>query len=60
MSNELIKQYIGKICRISTGTYGINTVGKIVSINENWIEVETRKGNELINTDYIQNIKIKG
>jgi len=25
-----------------------------------WIEVETRKGNELINTDFIQNIKIKG
>ena len=59
MTNELIKKYIGKNCHISTGTFGINIVGKIIEVNEKWIEVETKKGNELINSEYIQNIKIK-
>ena len=26
--------------------------------NENWIEVETKKGNELVNADFVQSIKI--
>lgn len=59
MTNELIKKYIGKNCQISTGTYGINVVGKIIDVNEIWIEVETKKGNELINSEFIQSIKIK-
>ncbi len=28
-------------------------------VNENWIEVETKKGKELINAEFIQSIKIK-
>lgn len=59
MNNELISKYIGKNCKISTGTYGTTVVGKIISINENWIEVETKKGIELINAEFIQSIKIK-
>ncbi len=59
MTNELIKKYIGKNCHISTGTFGVNVVGKILTINENWIEVETKKGIELVNSEFIQNIKIK-
>ena len=59
MINEVIKKYIGKNCKISTGPYGTNVTGKIVEINENWIEVETRKGMELINAEFIQSIKVK-
>ena len=59
MTNELIKKYLGKKCQISTGTFGVNVVGKIVDINENWIEIETKKGNELINSEFVQNIKVK-
>jgi len=60
MNNELISKYIGKNCKISTGTYyGTAAVGKIISINENWMEVETKKGIELINAEFIQSIKIK-
>lgn len=55
MTNEIIKKYIGFNCRISTGLYGTN----ILAVNENWIEVETKKGKELINSDFIQNIKIQ-
>jgi len=60
MANEAIKKYIGEVCNIfATGALGINVeVGKIIDVNENWIEVETKKGNELINADYIQSIKI--
>jgi len=59
MTNEMIKKYIGLKCKLSTGTYGTNIVGTILEINENWIEVETRKGKELINADFVQNIKVK-
>jgi hypothetical protein len=59
MTNEVIKKYIGKICKISTGSFGTNVVGKIIDVNENWLEVETKKGNELINADFIQSIKVK-
>ncbi len=59
MTNEIIKKYIGKNCKISTGPYGTNVTGKIIEINENWIEVETKKGSELINAEFIQSIKVK-
>lgn len=58
MTNEVIKKYIGKNCKISRGSFGKNAKGKISDVNENWIEVETKKGNELINAEFIQSIKI--
>ena len=58
MTNELIKKYIGKKCLISTGSFGSSVKGIIIEVNENWLEVETRKGNELINAEFIQRIKI--
>ncbi|WP_291642711.1 hypothetical protein [Clostridium sp.] len=59
MTNEVIKKYIGKTCKISTGSFGREVIGEIIDVNENWIEVETKKGKELINADFIQSIKIK-
>jgi preprotein translocase subunit YajC len=59
MTNEVIKKYIGKYCKISTGSFGTNLTGQIIDVNENWLEVETNKGKELINADFIQSIKIK-
>ncbi|HOS17986.1 MAG TPA: hypothetical protein PK438_01755 [Clostridia bacterium] len=59
VTNETLVKYVGKSCMISAGSYGVNTVGRIVSINENWIEVETKKGAiELVNADYVQSVKI--
>ena len=58
MTNDVIKKYIGKECKISTGSFGTNIAGKILDVNENWIEVETKKGNELINAEYVQSIKV--
>lgn len=59
MTNEILKKYIGMNCKISTGSFGTNVVGKIIYVNENWLEVETKKGKELINADFIQSIKVK-
>lgn len=58
MANELINKFIGKTCKISTGSFGTTLVGTLIDVNENWLEVETKKGRELINADYIQSIKV--
>lgn len=58
MTNELVKKYIGQNCMISNGSFGYNVIGNILEVNENWVEVETKKGVELINIEYVQNIKI--
>ncbi|MFA9422886.1 MAG: hypothetical protein ACERLG_04875 [Sedimentibacter sp.] len=58
MTNEVLRKYIGKNCYISTGSFGTTVKAKIIDVNENWIEVETKKGNELINAEFIQSIKI--
>jgi len=59
MSNEILKNYIGMNCKISIGSLGTSVVGKIIDVNENWLEIETKKGKELINADYVQNIRVK-
>lgn len=59
MSNEMIKSCIGKKCTISTGSLGAsysNVV--IVEVVDNWIKVEGKKKTDLLNIDFIQNIKI--
>ncbi|MBW9148104.1 hypothetical protein K2F40_03815 [Clostridium sp. CM028] len=60
MENEAIKKYIGKCCNIfATGGLGLNVeTGKIIEVNGNWVEVETKKGMELINVRFIQCIKL--
>ena len=60
MSNELIKSYIGKVCNITTGSLGPSFVKvTIVEVVDNWIKVESKGKTDLINADFIQNIKIK-
>lgn len=59
MNNEILKKYIGKSVTISFGSYGTNITGKINDIKENWLELESKKGVEIINVEFIQNIKIK-
>ena len=60
MDNEAIKKYIGKLCHLyATGAIGVNVeTGKIIEVNGNWVEVETKKGMELINVQFIQCIKL--
>ena len=59
MTNELIGKYVGRDCYITTGTMGVSVTGKIIEVRENWIEVQTRKGVEILNLDFIQHIRLK-
>ena len=58
MTNELLKKYIERTCQISSGSFGTNIIGKIIDVNENWVEIQTKKGIELVNAEFIQNIKL--
>lgn len=58
MTNELLQKYVGKRCRISSGPYGTSTRGVIREVNDNWLEVETNQGSELVNAEFVQNIKV--
>jgi hypothetical protein len=57
MTNELLQKFIGMSCKISTGSYGTTVKGRIVEVQDNWVEVETTHGRELLNADFIQTIK---
>lgn len=58
MTNELLTKCLGYECDIySNGLTGVT--GKITEVNENWVEVQTKKGIEVINLDFIQKIKIR-
>ncbi|MDA3850843.1 MAG: hypothetical protein PF447_06190 [Spirochaetaceae bacterium] len=59
MGNELIQALLGKECTVSTGTFG-TTFGRVtvIEVRENWIKVEKKGKTDLINVEYITNIKI--
>ncbi|MDF2879353.1 MAG: hypothetical protein K0S30_2449 [Clostridia bacterium] len=52
---KMIK-YIGKTCIVSTGSLGTTVKGQITAVEDNWIEVNGRKGPQILNLDYITNI----
>lgn len=59
MSNELIKSCIGKICSISTGSLGASySKVEIVEVVDNWMKVQGKGKTDIVNIDFIQNIKI--
>lgn len=57
--NELLKQYVGKNCIIYSLEDFVNTTGVITSLNEPWMEVETKNGKKLVNTEYVLRIEEK-
>ena len=57
--NELVRNYVGKHCVISTMGSGFdgNYMGFIREIQENWLLVESKKGTDIINLDYVVRIQ---
>ncbi|MCL2513529.1 MAG: hypothetical protein FWF08_06470 [Oscillospiraceae bacterium] len=54
--NEAIKSFIGKKCHITT--MNATVTGVVESIQDNWLTVRNaKKGDEIINIDYISRIK---
>jgi len=56
MANELLKKYLGRRCAVSTGSFGSTVTGVITAVEDNWVEVVTNKGPQLLNADYVTNI----
>ena len=59
MPNDIVKECIGKICTINMGYTGSGFNKVLVKeVKDNWMKVESKSSQELINIDYIQNIKV--
>ena len=54
--NTLILNYIGKECVLTIPNQG-SVAGVIKQINENWVEIETAEGLEVVNLDYISRVR---
>ena len=59
MTNELLSTLVGRNARLSTGSLGTAVTGRIQSVHDNWIEVETRKDTVLLNAEYVVDIRLK-
>ncbi|MFA9380135.1 MAG: hypothetical protein ACERKO_03640 [Acetanaerobacterium sp.] len=57
MANALIEQCLGKRCLITTSSLSGAYQGTVVEITDNWIKLERKGTIDLINCDYIQNIR---
>lgn len=58
MPQELIKEFIGKVCTIVLFNESFAIQGKIVAVEENWIKVEEKNTVRIINGDMIRDISI--
>lgn len=57
MSNNILAYCLNKTCIITTAL-AVHHKVTVTNIEENWIIVEQKGKKELINSDYIQSIKI--
>lgn len=58
MPQELMKEFIGKVCIIMLFNESFGITGKIVAIEDNWLKVEEKNKIRLINGDMIRDISI--
>ena len=58
MPQELMKEFIGKVCTIILFNETFGVQGKIVAVEENWVKVEEKNKVRLINGDMIRDISI--
>ena len=58
MPQELMKEFIGKVCTIILFNESFGVQGKIVAVEDNWIKVEEKNKGRLINGDMIRDISI--
>ena len=58
MASVLLEKLIGKVCVINTGSFGVGVQGTVVAVEENWLEIKTKKGVEMVNADLAVNIKV--
>jgi len=54
--NTLVLNYIGKECVITIPNQG-SIAGTIKQVADNWVEIETAEGLEVVNLDYISRVR---
>lgn len=58
MPQELMKEFIGKVCMITLFNETFGVQGRIVALENNWVKVEEKNKVRLINGDMIRDITI--
>lgn len=58
MPQELMKEFIGKVCTIILFNESFGVQGKIVAVEDNWIKIEEKNKVRIINGDMIRDISI--
>lgn len=58
MPQELMKEFIGKVCTILLFNDSFGIQGRIVEIEDNWIKVVEKNKVRIINGDMIRDISI--
>lgn len=54
--NEIINEFLSKNCYITVSGYS-QLKGIITKVKDNWMIVETKNGDEIVNLDYVASIK---
>lgn len=58
MMNEVINKYIGKECLVYVSGVSAGTVeGTIISVDDNWVVIKSKDGEETVNLDYVVRVK---
>lgn len=57
MSIEAFKRNIGRNCQITT-MIERKVTGRIIGVESNWIEIETKGNTEFINAEFIERFRI--
>ena len=58
MPQELIKEFVGKVCSISLYNDSFGITGRILEIEENWMKVKYKNNIQLVNGDMVIRIEI--
>ena len=58
MPQEMIKEFIGKVCSVSLFNEVSGIIGKIITVEDNWIKVDEKGISRMVNGDMIRDIKI--
>ena len=56
--SDIFNKYIGKDCIVYTSNSNLSAIEcNIISVEDNWLSIRTKDGEEVINFDYVVRIK---
>ena len=58
MSEELLAEFLGKVCSISLFNESFGITGRLVSAKVYWLKIREKDGIRLVNGDMIRDIKL--